>query len=54
MAGVRVEPMSEGEPEEPTHVSRQLQGALEADDASKKDYHIRQALQLLEIEHLHE
>lgn len=46
--------MSEGEQKERMRTSQQLQRALKADEARTKDYYIRQALQLLEIEHLHE
>ncbi len=46
--------MSKREQKEQMRIPQQLQRALEADKIHAKDYHIRQALQLLEVEHLHE
>lgn len=33
-----------------TEVAEELQAALEADDNAEKNYHVRQALQLLELD----
>jgi len=38
------------ETDEPTCVEEQLYEALSATDASQKDFHIRQAIQLLQVE----